>query len=182
MALSFIKKVFTFGKPAEEPVPAAVERELEPRSRDEDLPVADDPVLAEEMDTAGGPAADIDEGGVEAAVAEDDVESSILPAADQLNHRRAVHTARCASKHCADAVVGAVLADAARSMVGTSSLSMLDGSRAVDQRMRRSVSTPPRPARQFGCRGLTRRRDAMTTVTHFGYAEVGAPTVAGGSG
>ncbi|MFL5017774.1 MAG: signal recognition particle-docking protein FtsY [Rhizobium sp.] len=85
MALSFIKKVFTFGKPAEEPVPAAVERELEPRSRDEDLPVADDPVLAEEMDTAGGPAADIDEGGVEAPVADDDVESAILPAADQLN-------------------------------------------------------------------------------------------------
>ncbi|MBN9985720.1 signal recognition particle-docking protein FtsY [Rhizobium laguerreae] len=85
MALSFIKKVFTFGKPAEEPVPAAVESELEPRSRDEDLPVADDPVLAEEMDTAGGPAADIDEGGVEAAVADDDVESSILPAADQLS-------------------------------------------------------------------------------------------------
>ncbi len=26
MALSFIKKVFTFGKPAEEPVPEAVER------------------------------------------------------------------------------------------------------------------------------------------------------------
>ncbi|NNU69254.1 signal recognition particle-docking protein FtsY [Rhizobium sp. WYCCWR 11152] len=85
MALSFIKKVFTFGKPAEEPVPAAVERELEPRSRDEDLPVADDPVLAEEMDTAGGPAADIDEGGVEAPVADDDVESAILPAADQLS-------------------------------------------------------------------------------------------------
>lgn len=85
MALSFIKKVFTFGKPTEEPVPATVERELEPRSRDEDLPVADDPVLAEEMDTAGGPAADIDEGGVEAAVAEDDVESAILPAADQLS-------------------------------------------------------------------------------------------------
>ncbi|RXT17047.1 signal recognition particle-docking protein FtsY [Rhizobium leguminosarum] len=85
MALSFIKKVFTFGKPAEEPVPAAVERELERRSRDEDLPVADDPVLAEEMDTAGGPAADIDEGGVEAPVADDDVESSMLPAADQLS-------------------------------------------------------------------------------------------------
>lgn len=85
MALSFIKKVFTFGKPTEEPVPATVERELEPRSRDEDLPVADDPVLAEEMDTAGGPAADIDEGGVEAAVAEDDVEAAILPAADQLS-------------------------------------------------------------------------------------------------
>ncbi|NKK98053.1 signal recognition particle-docking protein FtsY [Rhizobium leguminosarum bv. viciae] len=85
MTLSFIKKVFTFGKPAEEPVPAAVERELEPRSRDEDLPVADDPVLAEEMDTAGGPAADIDDGGVEAPVADDDVESAILPAADQLS-------------------------------------------------------------------------------------------------
>ncbi|MGZ2382399.1 signal recognition particle-docking protein FtsY [Rhizobium brockwellii] len=85
MALSFIKKVFTFGKPAEEPVPAAVERELEPRSRDEDLPVADDPVLAEEMDTAGGPTADIDEGGVEAPVSDDDVESAILPAADQLS-------------------------------------------------------------------------------------------------
>ncbi|MBY3380001.1 signal recognition particle-docking protein FtsY [Rhizobium laguerreae] len=85
MALSFIKKVFTFGKPAEEPVPAAVEKELEPRSRDEDLPVADDPVLAEEMDTAGGPAADIDERGVEAAVADDDVESAILSAADQLS-------------------------------------------------------------------------------------------------
>ncbi|MBA1346531.1 signal recognition particle-docking protein FtsY [Rhizobium sp. WYCCWR 11146] len=85
MALSFIKKVFTFGKPAEEPVPAAVERELEPRSRDEDLPIADDPVLPEEMDTAGGPAADIGEGGVEAPVAEDDVEPSILPAADQLS-------------------------------------------------------------------------------------------------
>ncbi|WP_064683848.1 signal recognition particle-docking protein FtsY [Rhizobium bangladeshense] len=61
MALSFIKKVFTFGKPAEEPVPDAVERELEPRSRDENLPVADDPVLPEEMDTAGGPAADVGE-------------------------------------------------------------------------------------------------------------------------
>ncbi|MBB4218174.1 fused signal recognition particle receptor [Rhizobium sp. BK212] len=85
MALSFIKKVFTFGKPAEEAVPAAVERELEPHSRDEDLPIADDPVLAEEMDTAGGPAADIDEGGVEAPVAEDDDESAILPAADQLS-------------------------------------------------------------------------------------------------
>ncbi|WP_027682494.1 signal recognition particle-docking protein FtsY [Rhizobium leguminosarum] len=85
MALSFIKKVFTFGKPAEEPVPAAVERELEPRSRDEDLPVADDPVLPEEMDTAGGPAADIGEGWVEAPVADGDVEPSILPAADQLS-------------------------------------------------------------------------------------------------
>ncbi|WP_064696588.1 signal recognition particle-docking protein FtsY [Rhizobium aegyptiacum] len=83
MALSFIKKVFTFGKPADTPVPEPVERELEPRSRDEDLPIADDPVLPEEMDTAGGPAADIDEGGVEETVA--DVEASILPTADQLS-------------------------------------------------------------------------------------------------
>ncbi len=83
MALSFIKKVFTFGKPAEEPVPEAVERELEPRSRDEDLPVADDPVLAEEMDTAGGPAADLDE-----AVAEQEPiegEPELLPIADDLS-------------------------------------------------------------------------------------------------
>ncbi len=82
MALSFIKKVFTFGKPAEEPVPDAVERELEPRSRDEDLPVADDPVLAEEMDTAGGPAADFDE-----AIAEQEpveAESDVLPTVDHL--------------------------------------------------------------------------------------------------
>ncbi|RWX15088.1 signal recognition particle-docking protein FtsY [Rhizobium hidalgonense] len=85
MALSFIKKVFTFGKPAEQPVPEAVEKELEPRSRDEDLPVADDPVLPEEMDTAGGPAADVDEGGVEEAVEAEDVESQILPALDQLS-------------------------------------------------------------------------------------------------
>jgi fused signal recognition particle receptor len=76
MALGFIKKVFTFGrdKPAEEPapvitdealkpeVPAAVEAELEPKSRDEDLPVANsDPVGAEEILTAGGPAADLAE-------------------------------------------------------------------------------------------------------------------------
>lgn len=82
MALSFIKKVFTFGKPAEELVPEAVEKELEPRSRDEDLPVAADPVLAEEMDTAGGPAADI----VEALAEQQPVEarSEFLPTADDL--------------------------------------------------------------------------------------------------
>ncbi|MBB3658795.1 fused signal recognition particle receptor [Rhizobium sp. BK650] len=82
MALSFIKKVFTFGKPAEEPVPDAVDKELEPRSRDEDLPVAGDPVLAEEMDTAGGPAADVEE-----AVAEQEpveAPSELLPTADDL--------------------------------------------------------------------------------------------------
>ncbi|KRB62796.1 signal recognition particle-docking protein FtsY [Rhizobium sp. Root708] len=67
MAFNFIKKVFTFGpKPEEEQAPEAVETkaleaELEPRSREENLPVAADPVLAEEMDTAGGPADDIGE-------------------------------------------------------------------------------------------------------------------------
>lgn len=70
MALGFIKKVFTFGKekPAETPaVPAeltaeekaAISAESEPKGRDEDLPVAEDPVLAEEMETAGGPADDL---------------------------------------------------------------------------------------------------------------------------
>lgn len=70
MALGFIKKVFTFGKekPAEAPeVPAeltaeekaAISAESEPKGRDEDLPVAEDPVLAEEMETAGGPSDDL---------------------------------------------------------------------------------------------------------------------------
>lgn len=67
MAFNFIKKVFTFGpKPEEEQAPEpvetkAVESELEPHSREENLPVAADPVLAEEMDTAGGPAQDVGE-------------------------------------------------------------------------------------------------------------------------
>ncbi|ANM12657.1 MULTISPECIES: signal recognition particle-docking protein FtsY [unclassified Rhizobium] len=81
MALSFIKKVFTFGKPAEESVPEAVDKELERRSRAEDLPVADDPVLPEEMDTAGGPAADIGEGEIEEPV---EAETDVLLPADQL--------------------------------------------------------------------------------------------------
>lgn len=70
MALGFIKKVFTFGKekPAEAPgAPAeltaegkaAISAESEPKGRDEDLPVAEDPVLAEEMETAGGPSDDL---------------------------------------------------------------------------------------------------------------------------
>lgn len=70
MALGFIKKVFTFGKekPAEAPgapaeltaeEKAAISAESEPKGRDEDLPVAEDPVLAEEMETAGGPANDL---------------------------------------------------------------------------------------------------------------------------
>jgi fused signal recognition particle receptor len=97
MALGFIKKVFTFGrdKPAEEPapeiadealkpeVPEAVEAELEPKSRDEDLPVATaDPVIAEEIDTAGGPAADIGEDDAEAAALAE--EAPLLPLVDQI--------------------------------------------------------------------------------------------------
>jgi fused signal recognition particle receptor len=70
MALGFIKKVFTFGKekPAEAPVApteltleekAAISAESEPKDRVEDLPLAEDPVLAEEMETAGGSADDL---------------------------------------------------------------------------------------------------------------------------
>jgi len=70
MALGFIKKVFTFGKEksAEAPIAqteltaeekAAISAESEPKGRDEDLPLAEDPVLAEEMETAGGPADDL---------------------------------------------------------------------------------------------------------------------------
>jgi fused signal recognition particle receptor len=70
MALGFIKKVFTFGKekPAEKPAApaeltaeekAAISAETEPKGRDEDLAVAEDPVRAEEMETAGGPADDL---------------------------------------------------------------------------------------------------------------------------
>ncbi len=85
MALSFIKKVFTFGKekPAEEQAPEVsetkvLEAELEPRSREEHLPLASDPVLSEEMDTAGGPAADAVE------PSEDAEELAILPGAYQI--------------------------------------------------------------------------------------------------
>ncbi|MCV9966168.1 signal recognition particle-docking protein FtsY [Pararhizobium sp. BT-229] len=111
MALSFLKKVFTFGKdkpveagPATTPVAdevleitesaftpeetRAIESELEPRSRTEDLPVATDPVLAEEMDTAGGPSADsadAPEFGAEAASSEDEDEAhALLPAAGEI--------------------------------------------------------------------------------------------------
>ncbi|MCV9998013.1 signal recognition particle-docking protein FtsY [Pararhizobium sp. YC-54] len=112
MALSFLKKVFTFGKdkpaeaePAGAPAPDAVmdqaestfspeetraiEAQLEPHSRTEDLPVAEDPVLAEEMDTAGGPSADT----LDAPDAEDetvtsaeevDVTPAILPATEEI--------------------------------------------------------------------------------------------------
>ncbi|MVA72563.1 signal recognition particle-docking protein FtsY [Agrobacterium vitis] len=81
MALGFIKKVFTFGKdkpsepgvPSETGVPseigvdaglsaeekAAIAAESEPHDRVEQLPLAEDPVLAEEVDTAGGPSDDL---------------------------------------------------------------------------------------------------------------------------
>lgn len=72
MALGFIKKVFTFGKekPADAPSQpdetaltdaekAAIAAETEPTDRAEDLPLADDPVLEAEIETAGGPADDI---------------------------------------------------------------------------------------------------------------------------
>ncbi|MCQ1854797.1 signal recognition particle-docking protein FtsY [Neorhizobium galegae] len=76
MALSFIKRVFTFGKPSEEPAPdavkpedvAAIQAELEPKSRDEDLPVSPvDPVAPAEIETAGGPVADVAAENVEPA-------------------------------------------------------------------------------------------------------------------
>ncbi len=112
MALSFLKKVFTFGKdkpvegePAATPVtdavmdqaestfsPAetrAIEAELEPHSRTEDLPVAEDPVLPEEMDTAGGPSADthdapefVDETATSAEEVDDT--PAILPAVEEI--------------------------------------------------------------------------------------------------
>ncbi len=109
MALSFLKKVFTFGKdkpvedaPAATPAvdtvmdqaeatftPAetrAIEAELEPHSRTEDLPLATDPVLPEGMDTAGGPSADTaDTLEFETeAKAEEDEPSAILPAVEEI--------------------------------------------------------------------------------------------------
>ena len=103
MALSFLKKVFTFGKekpvegePTATPVTDAVmdeaestfspeetraiEAELEPHSRSEDLPVAEDPVLPEEMDTAGGPSADSSD----APEFQAEEEAALLPPTEQI--------------------------------------------------------------------------------------------------
>jgi fused signal recognition particle receptor len=104
MALSFIKRVFTFGdKPVEDvasSVPEAerlspeqtaqIASELEPHPRSEDLPLADaDPVAALEMETAGGPAADDATETVEIvtdAEADADLEEPpLLPAVDTLS-------------------------------------------------------------------------------------------------
>ncbi|MGF9694901.1 signal recognition particle-docking protein FtsY [Rhizobium sp. 0TCS1.26] len=105
MAISFIKRVFTFGdKPVEENIPsvseaeqrlspqeaAQIASELEPHSRSEDLPLADaDPVAALEMETAGGPAADEATETVE-IVADTDADADreeppLLPAVDTLS-------------------------------------------------------------------------------------------------
>ncbi|WP_105384548.1 signal recognition particle-docking protein FtsY [Neorhizobium alkalisoli] len=87
MALSFIKRVFTFGKPAEEQAPEAdrpedmlsVQAELEPKSRHEDLPVSPvDPVAPTEIETAGGPSADRASEDVPEPEAEDET-AAILP-------------------------------------------------------------------------------------------------------
>ncbi|WFS00512.1 signal recognition particle-docking protein FtsY [Rhizobium tumorigenes] len=71
MAIGFIKKVFTFrhDQPGFNEVPAellpaedkGLAAELEPRSREKHLPEVADPVLAAEIATAGGPAADAPE-------------------------------------------------------------------------------------------------------------------------
>lgn len=66
MALGFIKKVFTFGKDKSADAPTrltteektAIGAESEPKDRHEDLPIAEDPVISEEMETAGGPSGD----------------------------------------------------------------------------------------------------------------------------
>ncbi|WP_349436267.1 signal recognition particle-docking protein FtsY [Pararhizobium sp. A13] len=107
MALSFLKKVFTFGKdkPIEaEPaaVPAvdevmdlaesaftpeetrAIESELEPHSRTEDLPVATDPVLPAEMDTGGGPSADTADAPAFETEAAEEEGHALLPPTDQI--------------------------------------------------------------------------------------------------
>ena len=67
MALGFIKKVFTFGKDKSADAPTrltteektAIGAESEPKDRHEDLPIAEDPVISEEMETAGGPSGDL---------------------------------------------------------------------------------------------------------------------------
>jgi fused signal recognition particle receptor len=112
MALSFLKKVFTFGKdkPAEgEPAatPAAdtvmdqaesaftpaetqaIQAEMEPHSRTEDLPLAEAQVLPEEIDTAGGPSADsadAPEFAGETATSDEEVDDTpaILPAVEEI--------------------------------------------------------------------------------------------------
>ncbi|MGI0523412.1 signal recognition particle-docking protein FtsY [Rhizobium giardinii] len=107
MALSFLKKVFTFGKdkPIEaEPaaVPAvdevmdlaesaftpeetrAIEAELEPGLREEHLPLATDPVLAQVTDAGDGPAADSAGAPELAAETAEEQEHALLPPTEQI--------------------------------------------------------------------------------------------------
>jgi len=79
MALSFIKKVFTFGKPLEEAKPQEAVPAIEPVK--EELPVAADPVLPGEVETAGGPVADV----AEPEVVEEAEEPAILPDVAQMS-------------------------------------------------------------------------------------------------
>jgi fused signal recognition particle receptor len=79
MALSFIKKVFTFGKPLEEAKPQEAAPAIEPVKKE--LPAAADPVLPEEVETAGGPVADV----VEPEVVEEAEEPAILPDVAQMS-------------------------------------------------------------------------------------------------
>ncbi|MGE7369575.1 signal recognition particle-docking protein FtsY [Neorhizobium sp. NPDC001467] len=92
MMVSFIKRVFTFGdRPVDQPAPqdapdqvadASVQAELEPKSRDEDLPVAADPVAPVEMDTAGGPSDDVVAAVGETADVEEEP-AAILPGVEE---------------------------------------------------------------------------------------------------
>ena len=99
MALSFIKRVFTFGdvppeQQVEDRAPApiteadSVQAELEPKTRAEDLPVAAvDPVAAIEMETAGGPVSDApaDMSDVDEPVSNAEIENdaAILPGVEE---------------------------------------------------------------------------------------------------
>lgn len=91
MALGFIKKVFTFGKekPAQRAPDAVEDKTSASKIESEapagsasddllaDLPLADDPVLPEEMDTAGGPAPDLEEEQAEPGESEPTIVSAV---------------------------------------------------------------------------------------------------------
>ncbi|TWD53399.1 signal recognition particle-docking protein FtsY [Agrobacterium vitis] len=94
MAIGFFKKVFTFS--SEKSTDAIVVEELTaeereavaaaslPKPRTPDLPVVADPVLPEEMDTAGGPASD-DDDVHDDEKASDEVEQAVEPDSNELD-------------------------------------------------------------------------------------------------
>ncbi|THF50169.1 signal recognition particle-docking protein FtsY [Allorhizobium terrae] len=94
MAIGFFKKVFTFS--SEKSTDAIVVEELTaeereavaaaslPKPRTPDLPVVADPVLPEEMDTAGGPASD-DAKVRDDEKASDEVEQAVEPDSNELD-------------------------------------------------------------------------------------------------